>query len=105
MTETTQKTCTACTMLARGVKFRTTPPHTCDKKASTEKHQWVQDESYTDNSFKERHICKVCGCERLMFYLAPKIKGYIYSREKIVFGSERPGCIDWNDRDALNRID
>lgn len=102
--KTTQRTCAACNMLSQGVKFRITPPHTCDMKVVADNHQWIKDESYVvDGSFKERKVCKVCGCERLTG------RGYrgcfIYSRGGMTALLHRPVCIDWNNREALNTID
>lgn len=99
--ETTQKSCAACSMLKMGAKFRTTPPHTCQLKPVSDNHQWIKDDSYKDSTFKIRHVCKVCGCEKLTDACGIQIfsRGCIYAMLK------RPDCVDWNDRDTLNRID
>lgn len=107
--KTTKRLCEACAMIKRGVKFRKAPEHTCQMRAVTDSHQWVKDESFipekvlTGYKTTERHLCKVCGCERELT-VGYRYRSYSYMRTGILF-SMRPDCIDWNDRDALNKID
>ena len=111
--KTHQRTCATCDMIARGVKFRKMPRHTCEMRTPTDNHQWVKDESFkTENTsvrgYKttEKHVCKVCGCEREKTVGPNKYFSFMYSRNGRVFGNNnRPDCIDWNDRESLNRID
>jgi hypothetical protein len=72
-------------------------------------HTWVKDTTFKAErvmrgyTTTERHHCSVCGCERDTT-VGYRYKHYSYLRSKILF-SERPDCIDWSDRDGLNRID
>ena len=38
--------------------------------------------------------CKRCGCEMSKHYIDGQ-RIYMYSRSGIIFGSDRPDCIDW----------
>lgn len=72
-------------------------------------HQWVQDATFEPQQVMrgyttiKKHVCKICGCEREMT-IGYKYKHFTYYRSKILF-SERPDCVDWYDRDSLNKID
>jgi hypothetical protein len=76
-------------------------------------HKWQKDETFKKEFVArgvwttERHICTVCGCERDTTEGTVRGKPWVYHsymRSKIVT-SERPECIDWTDRETLNRID
>ena len=67
-----------------------------------DKHKWLKDKNYKDISFKEKHVCVKCGCERFSFWVG-KFLDYTYMRSKICFG-ERPVCIDW-EKENLKTID
>ena len=72
-------------------------------------HKWVKDLTYQKEKVApgvytiERHHCAVCGCERYKT-VGKNYRSYSYMRSRILF-SERPDCIDWSDREGLNRID
>ena len=57
-----------------------------------DKHTWI----LTDESNKS--ICTTCGCTRIKErrHLGGRIYfDYYYERSGIVFGFQRPDCIDW----------
>lgn len=51
-------------------------------------HTWKKTSKLDDE-------CKRCGCERTKHYICGQ-RVYMYCRSGIVFGSERPDCIDWD---------
>lgn len=55
----------------------------------SDKHAWVKSGEY-------EHTCKICGCVRNREYHNGRTYFY-YKRSGIIFGLQRPDCIDWND--------
>jgi len=59
-----------------------------------EKEESTGKESEMRHSWKD-DVCVRCGCKRSMEYVGCKWTAYFYERSGIVYGWDRPDCIDW----------
>lgn len=72
------------------------------KLTADDKHTWVKDSLYKDNTFKEKHVCSICRCERLTSFYG-RYRDYFYIRDGIML-PKRPDCINWA-KENLKTID